>query len=291
MKPRQWILATSLTLLYVTSAAVAGDKYTLRYRFAPGEEMRWKVVHQNHVKTIIRGVEQTTEVRSESTKSWQFSEESTSDSFIFTHSVTDARMRQKVSGRDEVRWESRAGEEPPVEFRSMPDSLDIPLVTLHVDELGKVQERKEHRSVGKHALGTNAMVVPLPEQPVEVGEEWTLPHNVQVTTRQGAYKQIVTRRRYTLQDVKNGVATIGVQTLVLSPINDPSIEAQLIQELGKGTIKFDLDAGYVISQQLDVDEQVVGFNGPESTMHFVGRFTEELAPDADLAQKPTPPKF
>jgi hypothetical protein len=41
----------------------------------------------------------------------------------------------------------------------------------------------------------------------------------------------------------------------------------------------------VLSQQLDLDETVIGFNGPNSIMTYGGRFTEELLPEAKVASK------
>jgi hypothetical protein len=72
------------------------------------------------------------------------------------------------------------------------------------------------------------------------------------------------------------VATIQVDSQVLSPVNDPAIEAQLIQRLSQGTVTFDLSRGRVLEQQLDLDKQVIGFSGPASSMHYVTRFTERL---------------
>jgi hypothetical protein len=69
-----------------------------------------------------------------------------------------------------------------------------------------------------------------------------------------------------------------VQT-VLPPVNDPKVRAQLVQRMTKGTIRFDLTAGRVLSQETNLDEQVIGFSGPGSNLHYLGRFTEELLTD------------
>jgi hypothetical protein len=63
----------------------------------------------------------------------------------------------------------------------------------------------------------------------------------------------------------------------------------LIQRLTQGTIRFDIDAGRVLSQRLELDERVLGFNGPDSSLHYLGRFTEEyLPPPAKTAAKSSP---
>ena len=74
------------------------------------------------------------------------------------------------------------------------------------------------------------------------------------------------------------MATIEVSNHVLTPIDDPKIESQLIQRESTGTVKFDIDAGRVLSQQMDLDRRVVGFSGPASSVHYMTRFTERLLP-------------
>ncbi len=68
-------------------------------------------------------------------------------------------------------------------------------------------------------------------------------------------------------------------------MNDPAIEAQLIQRLTKGWLKFDIERGRVVSQQLDMDRRVIGFSGAASSMHYLTRFTEELLPDTDCGRQ------
>jgi hypothetical protein len=74
----------------------------------------------------------------------------------------------------------------------------------------------------------------------------------------------------------------------LTPVNNPKIQAQLVQRMTQGVIRFDIDAGRVLSQKLELDERVLGFQGPESSLHYLGRFTEEyLPPEPKMAAKRT----
>ena len=58
-----------------------------------------------------------------------------------------------------------------------------------------------------------------------------------------------------------GVATISVRSNMLTPISEPKEESQVLQQLSNGTIKFDIDAGGMISKDLNWDKVVVGFFG------------------------------
>jgi hypothetical protein len=71
------------------------------------------------------------------------------------------------------------------------------------------------------------------------------------------------------------VATIHCEFQVLSPTT-PAMDGQLAHRLAKGTIRFDLKRGRIVSQKLDVDRRVLGFAGPSSSMHLVTRMEERL---------------
>ena len=126
----------------------------------------------------------------------------------------------------------------------------------------------------------------LPEKPVKIGSTWYEPSELRNRLPDGRVKRVKIRKLYELVKVKTGVATISIKTEVLTPFNDARIQSQLVQQLTDGTIKFDLDAGRILSKQLDWDETVVGFNGADSLMKYLARFTEELLPaEARTAQR------
>ena len=53
-------------------------------------------------------------------------------------------------------------------------------------------------------------------------------------------------------------------------------------------MRFDVDAGRILSQQMDIDKHVVGFRGDASSIHYLNRFSEQLLPeDLKTAAKPT----
>jgi hypothetical protein len=110
--------------------------------------------------------------------------------------------------------------------------------------------------------------------------------------KDNSVKKVQTRQKFTLESVTDDVATITIDTQILTPIHDPAIEAQLIQRLSAGTARFDISAGRILSQQLDLDRRVIGFSGPSSSMHYLTRFTEELlsaAPETARRAAPAAP--
>jgi hypothetical protein len=291
------------------------EKYTLRYQFHPGETLRWNVAHRCQIRTSISGTTQTAETLTNSVKVWRVREVRPDGTATFEHMVESVQMRHKLSGRDEVRYDSgklsksendelrraaehekkpdevrydsRTDKQAPRGFAHVAQAVGVPLSTITLDTKGKVVQRKRHPVKGASAA-EGEMTIPLPEGPIPVGHQWTSSHDIEAPLPSGAVQRLKTRQTFTLLGVKTGVATIRVATQILTPINDPAVESLVLQYGSSGTVRFDLDAGRVLGQQMDVDKGVVGFRGEASSIRYVSRFSEEFQPaEARVAGRAT----
>jgi hypothetical protein len=111
---------------------------------------------------------------------------------------------------------------------------------------------------------------------VAPGAEWTIPQEVVVEAPGAGRKAVRTRLRYRLEDVRDGVATIRVDTTVLTPVDDPRLEARLLERIWDGTIAFDVQAGRVTSRKTGIDRRVVGFGGPQSSVRYKSTLEERV---------------
>ncbi|HVA51116.1 MAG TPA: hypothetical protein VNH11_32545 [Pirellulales bacterium] len=263
-------------------APQAGTKsYKLRYKFRPGETMRWEVEHRAKVRTTVQGSTQTAETFSSSIKVWKIESVDDEANAKLIYSVERVDMRQKYDGRQETHYNSDTDEAPPPGYDGVAGAVGKPLAELTLNPLGAVVKREE-RYVQAAPLQEN-VTLPLPENAVAVGEEWTMPADITVTLPSKSTRKIKARQLYRLDAVDDGMATIHLETQVLTPLNDPAIESQLVQSKANGTVKFDIAVGRILSQQSDVDEHVYGFQGPASNLHYVMRFSEKLLPDMSRA--------
>jgi hypothetical protein len=269
--------------------ATANHKYTLAYKFKPGEVVRWEVVHRAVVDTTIQGTNQTAETRSTSIKAWEVTDVSPEGDVTLVHMVESIDMWQKMQGRQEVHYNSRTDDKVPPGYEEIAKAVGVPLTLVTIDVHGSVLKREEkHRQSNSSNM---PLAVPLPAESVVVGDSWTVPSDVDVILHGGATRKIQTRQKFVLEKVAGSLATISVETQVLTPITDPAIEAQLVQRFTNGTLRFDMEMGRVVSQQLDLDRQVIGFSGTSSSMHYLTRFTEELlTDDSPVVMKKQPPK-
>ena len=280
------MVPTSAVLAEEAADKTEPAKYTLRYKFQPGETLRWEVVHRSAVRTSVTDSTQVAETVSTSIKAWRVKEVKPDGQTTFEHVVESVDMWQQLSGRKPIRYNSKTDKEPPHGFDDVAQSLGKPLSTLTLDAQGKVVKIKR---LPVKAAATNStdskITISLPIEPVPVGYVWTVPQDVDVSLPNGMNRRVKVVQRLSLEDVKTGVAIIQLESQILTPIDDPALESQLLPYLSNGSVRFDIDAGRILSQQIDVDRRIVGFRGPSSSLHYVTRFTERFqSADTKVAQ-------
>ncbi len=260
--------------------------YRLAYRFTAGEVLLTKVVHLAKVETKIKGVAQTTSSRTVSTRSWRIRDVDAAGNITFDNTVEQVEMWNSVEGREEAHYDSATDKNPPPEFANVAASVGKVLATVKIDPQGRILSRTNAQPLFNPGIGD--LTIPFPpadKQPIKTGISWSIPDELKISLEDGTVKKIQTQQQYRLEKVEAGVATIAVATQVLTPVNDPKVQSQIVQRLQRGTIKFDLDAGRLLHKQMDIDQEVFGFSGADSHMQYLARFTEEPLKEADQTAK------
>lgn len=250
------------------------EKHQLRHQLSPNQTVRYRVTHVAKTKTRMNGTEEIANVFTTSVRSWKVGEASDTQ-ITFVHQIDSVEMTQKNGEKDEVRWDSLSGAEPPAIFSIVAEQIGTPLSTVTIDPQGTELNRENHAG-SQASLGMGSLTLTLPADPIAIGEEWTVPSEVKVRTEDQQVKTIKIRQVFKLKKMSAGVATIAVKSQTLTPIDSEALRAQVVQQLSNGSIRFDVDNGYLLSKELDWDETVVGFQGPGSMMEYRAKMTEEL---------------
>ncbi len=278
-----------LFFMFPLSAVLAADaeQVVMRYKLTPGEEIRFQVEHLANTKTRLDSTDIASSVRTVSTKVWRVTDVNAEGEMTFEHFIESVEMSQQNGDAEEILWNSESGEEPPRAFRSIADQLGKVIATIRINDQGQERERLDDKGT-KTDLGMGGITIPLPEGPVKIGGQWSVPRQIRVRTEDGEVKLIKVRELYTLEKLSAGVATMSVRSEPLTPISTPKIKSQVVQQLSNGTVRFDVDAGRTLSKQLDWDETVVGFDGADSMMEYRARLTETMVdnPPTRTAKRP-----
>lgn len=272
-RPGCW---TVLVATITTSLAAADTtSVLLRYEFRLGEAIESRVEHRALTETTMNGVTQSVETMTDSTRTWRVTAVDEAGAATLEQFVDDVTMTSRSSDRGELRWASDGDAVPPPGYEGVRLSLGVPLVRMRVARDGRILERRELRPCPTAASG-DLVVVPLPDGPVEVGQEWTIPQEIVVEVPGGPRKAVRTRLRYRLEAVRDGMATILIDTTVLTPVDDPRLEARLLERIWDGEIRFDIETGRIASRRTAIDRRVVGFGGPESSVRYKASLAERI---------------
>lgn len=282
--PLVWLIAASAGAIAQESQSIldskAGEpeKVLLRYSLSKGQTLHYQVTHVAKTKTRIRGAEEISNVHTTSGRHWEVTG-AVENEMTFDHVVDSVAMTQQQGDEEEIRWDSATGDAAPPVFEKVAEQIGQTLSTITINPRGQETKREDFGGT-KASLGMGSLTLALPEEPIAVGSSWSVPREVKARTEEGEVKIIKIRELLTLEKVKTGVATLSIRSEPLTPIDDESVRAQVVQQLSKGEIRFDVDAGHMISKQLDWDETVVGFQGANSLMEYRARLTESLVDEA-----------
>lgn len=255
--------------------SAAQKTYRLRYQFRPNETIRWEVLQQSRVKTTVSGTTQVAEMVTRSTKAWRVKQIGDDGTVTFEHLVENVDMWQKFTGRQEVRYNSASGEQPPPGFEAIAESINVPLAEVTIDTRGTIL-RRQRKPARASVESDTLLIFPFPEEAIAAGHVWSDPYEFQLPMEDGTVRAIQAVHQFKLVAVEHDVATIEVATKILTPVNNPALEAKLLQREQSGTLRFDVEAGRLLDQQMDLDRRVVGFSGAASSIHLVSRVTEKL---------------
>lgn len=266
-------LACLLVIGPLTSRAA--EPVRLEYRFRTGDRIDMEVRHRARTETTIGSTRQATETATDSRKTWQVVAVDDNGRATLEQSVDEVRMTSQTSDRGEITWSSSDSGPPPPGYETVRQSLGVPLTRLVIDRAGRIIERHDLQPVPPANTG-DLVVVPLPDDPIEVGSTWTVPDELVVEAPHAGRKAVRTRLRYQIEAIDDGIATISVDTTVLTPVDDPRLEARLLERIWDGTIRFDIDEGRVRSRSTTTDRRVVGFEGPQSSIRYKASLEENV---------------
>ncbi len=256
-----------------TGAASSPNEVLLRYKLSQGQIIESEVVHLAKTDTKIEATDQSSQSRSISKKIWEVTKVQPDGTMTFVLRVEEVDMSQQIGDAEEVHYNSAKDKEPPAMFKNVAESLKKPIATITISPRGEIQSRDD-KSMSP-TLGMGDVTLTFPEKAMSIGSSWEVPREIRVRLEDGGTKVIKIRELYTLEKFSAGVATISVASEPITPYDDPKIEAQVVQQLSNGKIKFDVDAGRLISKELQWNEKVVGFSGPGSMMNYAARYSEE----------------
>lgn len=259
--------------------------FEMEYKFEEGQVLLWDA-EQVFTTDVRKGPDEgTTAARSRSVMQWRVTDVDSLGQATVVLTINSSVMWQQKDQDEPTEYDSEKDRRnPPPIYKSMDEQIGLPLATYTLDKYGRVVDRKETFKDIK--MGFGHFTLPLPAQAVRVGDRWHSPDSILVTMPEGNIKEIKTRIEYRLQRIEDGIAHVSVDTQVLTPVDEVRVQSQLLQQLSKGYIKFDMQKGSMIEKRLNWDEKCIGFAGPESSLAYLSKYTFQLKNQQNDADSP-----
>lgn len=201
------------------------------------------------------------------------------------------RMTAQLPEKKAVVFDSSGDEQSDPQFQAVRDSIGKSVARFQVSPLGKlvkaiVVDRDAPKALQDAAERLEMrfpFLLTLPETPVSVGDKWREEYSV-VVINEGLKQPVPLRRIYELTGVAENVAIIKFRTLALTPLHDPELEKQIIQQTPVGTIEFDIDRGLVRSYTSAINRSTINAFGPRSLLKVSGESSEKLVTEVTPAK-------
>ncbi len=272
------------TILMAQSAPADDGPITITYRFKAGQFFHYEVIDKAELTTQMASNQAKAVQKTESLKSFRVISVDEAGGAILEPVVEIVRMSSQTGDKAAIAFDSSKDTVAPKGFESLASTIGRPLARFHVTANGRLTKvtmlvtdapKKLTEAAQKTDPSINFLVV-LPEMPVKIGDKWSEKFETQVAINESLNQPLVLIRSYELTSVTDHIATIRVRTSLLTPVTDPTILRQLVQQTPSGTIQFDLSEGRLVSKVLKIDEKIVGAFGQQTLLQADGESTERL---------------
>lgn len=272
-------------------AAEVDKKFTLRYRFEAGQVVRYQAINQVEMTTKKQHLTETAEQKSTSDNNFRVV--SVDDQGVATLElmIDRVQMSARFNNAKAVTFDSDSKANIPPAYSQVSQTIGKPLARIRVSDIGEMLS-SESLLKPEIAAGVAAPVpsrqdaadpaknflLKLPKEELAVGDRWTDLLKIRVNVTRTLTQDINVQRRYELKSVDGHLATISMRTIVISPVREPGVLAQLISRTPFGEIVFDMEQSLMVSRSLKINKTEIGVIGDDSSMKAVGSFREKLLP-------------
>ncbi|WP_013630340.1 DUF6263 family protein [Rubinisphaera brasiliensis] len=263
------------------------ETYLLRYAFETGNVVHFKVTDKNKTTSRKDRIRETVSNQSDVWRHfWVVNSEETGEATL--ELVIDrVRLTAQFDENPPTVFDSADKTKQPDRFASILKSVGKPLNRMRVNtrgELISLQNLQGGPTADQSDPAVNFLVV-FPEEPLAIGDTWKQSLSVEVPVTNRLKQDIKLLRTYKLKSVKDGVAEIGMTTIVASPVRDPAVRTRLMLQTPSGTIRFDMKTKQIVHRETGVDEVIVGAFGAGTLVEAKSTRIEEQidAPETETA--------
>jgi len=271
-------------------------KTLLRYKFTPGQVVRYDVTLNDDYQIQVGTETDEPYSHQQSVKNYQVMSVNPDGSAILQLTIESVQLEIYQNG-DKFNYDSLVdtGPQEQAVFQAMKNLVGKPHLQITMSTRGEVSAFlplvKGNQVPDNPQQVAFDVLLRLPEEPLAEGESWKENFQVILPIPDSKLTRTVKmQRQHTLKKLEGALATIDVETKVLSILESTDDEMQLLRRQPDGTVIIDLERGLLVSKTLHQDKQVTGFGTGASFMNFKQRLSEKLRLDQTASEQPVPSK-
>jgi hypothetical protein len=262
-----------------TAAENYGVKYLLRYQFQAGESVYF-TVHSETSRKFGQG-DSSVPTRDGNDSLKHYRVLSVDENGVAEMELTIDQTRMFAEqGKTVFRYDSKIDRRAPEGFEALQGTIGRPWLHMTVSARGETSNAATPQGllvVESHDFLSRVLPV-LPEGEIAIGETWRERFTADVPDPEVKKRPVKLLRKYTLSKVDDGIATIDLKTEMITANLTPEQQASVVNRMYDGTIRFDIAKGMYLGRELKIDQTVIGFAGPATTMSLQVVHRDQIAP-------------
>jgi hypothetical protein len=267
------VLAVWLTLTSTVSAQTA----PWRFQWKKGQVLTYRFEQTTSVVDVVGGTEAKTATKLNEHKRWQVLDVDAAGIATLQLSLTSLRIENTTPSGEVLLFDSEnADKSNPQMKEQLTKYLGQPLAVLRIDGRGKVIEVKESKFGPASRFDSEPpFIAVLPEATPKPGQWWERPYQITLEPPQGTGEKFPATQKYTCKTVDAKGAVLSVATTIGKPPAAVADQVPLLHMQPEGEIIFDPQTGILRSAHLQIDREVKGHQGEDSSYHVKSTSTEE----------------
>jgi len=278
MFQRSALLAALVVVPLTASAQPPAANPPARFKWQANQVLTYKVTQVTAVRetTLDEKTEKpvTTEARTNLTIIKKWTVKAIEPNGVATLEMTIAHMKtefHKPDGTDVVRDSAN-----PEQAKEMAGFLNVPVVTIKVDQQGKlvdVKEAKAGSATRLHAELPFRFI--LPETGPTPGQKWERTFTQKLDPPQGTGESYEFTQKY-VGSVKDGLVAIGVETTLNAPPKTLAERVPLVPMLWTGEVYFNPALGQYHAARLKVKAELPNHQGEGTKFEYESAYVEDI---------------
>ena len=264
-------------LLFAGAWAPADDAVTLKYRYSPGQVLKYDGKQSLAVESTVAGTTQKFTSETISLREWRVLGVDAKGNARLAMTIVRAKVDATAADGKKIAFDT----ESDPENNPLAAVIGKPLVEVTLSPNGQVLDLGESKSAaaGQFVAHIRTLLYAMPTVAVAAGTGWQTDLQLPLPPPVGKGEQVRLRQTFRLEKVADSVATINLASELAEEIKGKARVAAIAQFLPSGTIELDLSRGVLRRVDLAIDQKVTDFAGPDSEMHVTGSYREELRDD------------